>query len=208
MLSKICWAIKFILSLLSAKPTLNNPMSFKSIDRILAIAFQQSRLQQQPFQIVLQYWSQVVGSAITPHTQLLSIQKDVLWVATSSAAWAQTLTMERSRILTKLNSYLPNPLTDIRFSTAQWQRPDTVAKNRAISDDFFAKEHPSVLEQTSLSPVNPPKSKDAQAAFSQWVKTTQQKNHNLPLCPQCQSPTPPGELQRWEVCCICAAKEF
>ncbi len=183
-------------------------MSFKSIDRILAIVQQQNRAQQQPFQIALQFWLQVVGQAVAAHTQLLSIQRDVLWVATSSASWAQTLTMERSRILTKLNVYLPNPLTDIRFSTAQWQRPDTIAKNRAISEDFFGGEHPSILAPANLSAAKPPKSKDAQAAFSQWVKTTQQKNHNLPLCPQCQAPTPPGELQRWKVCCICAVKEF
>ncbi len=187
---------------------LNNAMSFNSIDRILTIAFGQSRLQQQPFQLALQYWSQVVGSSIVPYTQLLSIQKDVLWVATSSAAWAQTLTMERSRILAKLNVYLPSPLIDIRFSTAQWQRPDTIAKKQAISDNFFGGAHPSVLAPSSLTPVKSPKSKDAQAAFSQWVKTTQQKTHNLPLCPQCQAPTPPGELQRWKVCCMCAVKEF
>lgn len=183
-------------------------MSFKSIDRILAITFQQSRLQQQPFQLALQYWSEVVGQAVAPHTQLLSIQRDVLWVATSSAAWAQSLTFERSRILTKLNTYVPTPLTDIRFSTAQWQRPDTIAKNRAISDNFFAGAHPSVLAPTRSSQINPPKSKDAQAAFSQWARATQQKNHNLPLCPQCQAPTPPGELERWKVCCICAVKKF
>ncbi|MBW4664734.1 MAG: DUF721 domain-containing protein [Chroococcus sp. CMT-3BRIN-NPC107] len=183
-------------------------MSLNSIDRILAIAFGQSRAQQQPFQIALQYWSQVVGSAVVPHTQLLSIQKNVLWVATSSAAWAQTLTMERSRILTKLNVYLPNPLTDIRFSTAQWQRPETIAKEREVSDNFFGGAHPSTLAPTSSSQAKPTKSNDPQTAFSQWVKTTQQKNHNLPLCPQCQAPTPPGELQRWRVCCMCAVKEF
>ena len=183
-------------------------MSFKSIDRILAIVKQQSRLQQQPFQIALQSWAEVVGQAVAPHTQLLSIQRDILWVATSSAAWAQTLTMERSRILTKLNAYLTTPLTDIRFSTAQWQRPETIARDRAISEDFFGGAHPSILEKTTLSAAKPAKPLDAQAAFSQWAKTTQQKNHNLPLCPQCQSPTPPGELARWQVCCICAVKKF
>ncbi len=183
-------------------------MSFKSIDQVLGIVLQQSSLQQQPFQIALQHWAQVVGSAVTSHTQLLSIQRDVLLVATSSAAWAQNLTFERSRILAKLNVYLPSPLTDIRFSTAQWQRPDTIAKNRAIAENFFGGVHPSVVEPTSLSKVKPPKSKDAQAAFSQWVKTTQERSHNLPLCPQCHAPTPPGELKRWQVCCMCAVKEF
>ncbi len=184
-------------------------MSFKSINQVLAISLQQSRVLQQPFQLVLQHWSEVVGCAVAPHTQLSSIQKDVLQVATSSAAWAQTLTFERSRILAKLNVYLPSPLTDIRFSTAQWQRPETIAKNQATSDDFFGGAHPSVLATTSLSKVKQStKCTNAQAAFSQWMKTTQEKNHNLPLCPQCLAPTPPGELQRWQVCCVCAIEKF
>ncbi|NEP50291.1 MAG: DUF721 domain-containing protein, partial [Moorea sp. SIO3C2] len=31
---------------------------------------------------------------------------------------------------------------------------------------------------------------------------------NLPLCPQCKCPTPPGELQRWDVCGLCAIKQW
>jgi predicted nucleic acid-binding Zn ribbon protein len=29
------------------------------------------------------------------------------------------------------------------------------------------------------------------------------RGQTLPLCPQCQSPTPPGELARWTVCGVC-----
>ncbi|MDP4360578.1 DUF721 domain-containing protein, partial [Escherichia coli] len=90
------------------------------LDRVLGVIAQQNRLQQQPFQLVLKYWAEAVGSVVATHTQLLSIEKNVLWVATSSASWAQTLTFERQRILAKLNKQLPSPLTDIRFSTAQW----------------------------------------------------------------------------------------
>lgn len=178
-------------------------MSFNSLDRVLGVIAQQNRLQQQPFQLVLKYWAEAVGSVVATHTQLLSIQKNVLWVATSSASWAQTLTFERQRILAKLNKQLPSPLIDIRFSTAQWQRPQ--ASNADETETW--RNHPS-----SIAPVSEPalstKCRDPQSAFEQWAKTTQKRSHNLPLCPQCQSPTPPGELQRWQVCCICAVKRF
>lgn len=177
-------------------------MSFNSLDRVLGIIAQQNRLQQQPFQLVLKYWAEAVGSVVATHTQLLSIEKNVLWVATSSASWAQTLTFERQRILAKLNKQLPSPLTDIRFSTAQWQRPQASDADKTET----WRDHPSSIAPASQSVS--PKCRDPQSAFEQWAKTTQERSHNLPLCPQCQSPTPPGELQRWQVCCICAVTGF
>jgi predicted nucleic acid-binding Zn ribbon protein len=30
----------------------------------------------------------------------------------------------------------------------------------------------------------------------------------LPRCPQCQCPTPPGELERWSVCAVCATQRW
>lgn len=176
-------------------------MPFNSLDRVLSAIAQQNNLQQQPFQLALKYWAEAVGEAVAAHTQLLSIQRDVLWVATSSASWAQTLTFERQRILAKLNQKLPSPLTDIRFSTAQWQRKDATANSLV-----FRRDHPSSIAATA--PMSTGKSKDPKSAFAQWAKTTQARSHNLPLCPQCQSPTPPGEIQRWQVCCLCAAKNF
>ncbi|AOW99895.1 hypothetical protein BJP34_10915 [Moorena producens PAL-8-15-08-1] len=47
-----------------------------------------------------------------------------------------------------------------------------------------------------------------EAAFKHWAKMMQMRSQNLPLCPQCQCPTPPGELQRWDVCGLCAIKQW
>lgn len=178
-------------------------MSFNSLDRVLRAIAQQNSLQQQPFQFALKYWAETVGEVVAAHTQLLSIQRDVLWVATSSASWAQTLTFERQRILAKLNQKLPSPLTDIRFSTAQWQR-DRATDTQEVSGH----DHPSSFPAASQNSAIKGKCPDPRSAFAQWAKTMQERSHNLPLCPQCQSPTPPGELQRWQVCCLCAVKEF
>ncbi|MGM3305684.1 DUF721 domain-containing protein [Anabaena sp. WFMT] len=180
-------------------------MSFKSVNDILGILEQKAKWQEQPFQYVLKFWVEVVGAKVAAQTRPVSIQRDVLWVATSSAAWAQNLTFGRNAILVKLNKKLPAPLMDVRFSTAEWKltplkgnQPPTVSPP----------EHPSYLGAKSGSEPEVRKSvDDAQTAFAGWARAMQERSHNLPLCPQCQCPTPPGELQRWLVCSPCAAKQ-
>lgn len=180
-------------------------MSLKSVNDILSLPEIQILLYEQPFPRLLKCWAEVVGSAIAAHTQPLSIQRDVLRVATSSAAWAQNLTFERQRLLVKLNQKLPDPLVDIHFSTAGWKRPqDKANQQKTIS----TASHPSYLgDEIGLVPEVLP-TKNANAAFENWAKKMQRRSHNLPICPQCQSPTPPGEIQRWGVCSICATKQF
>ncbi len=181
-------------------------MSLKSVNDILGVLQLQAKLQEQPFQRLLKCWSEVVGGAIATHTRPLSIQRDVLWVATSSAAWAQNLTFERRRLLTKLNAVLPTPLTDIRFSTAKWHAAKETDNPQPAPS---TQEHPSYLgKETSVQRNINSTPKDVNAAFGDWAKAMQARSRSLPLCPQCSSPTPPGELQRWDVCSICAAKRM
>ncbi|MCC5634539.1 DciA family protein [Nostoc sp. CHAB 5844] len=180
-------------------------MSWKSVNDILGFLEQQARWQEQPLQKVLQFWAEVVGAVAANHTQPLVIQRDVLRVATSSAAWAQNLAFKRQIILLKLNEKLPTPLADIRFSTAGWQHPS--AKPQQLTG--LPQEHPSYLGNVSnVHRDDPPAQENPQTAFSQWAEKMQVRSHGLPLCPQCQCPTPPGELQRWQVCVICASKQF
>lgn len=179
-------------------------MSLKSINDILGVLEIQDKLIEQPFIRLLNFWSEVVGTVIAAHTQPLSIQRDVLQVATSSAAWAQNLTFERQKLLLKINQRLPDPLADIRFSTKGWQRTKNIVP---ITQTLLPRDHPSYLGDASSRNMLP-HSTNANAAFINWAKAIQDKTHNLPLCPQCQSPTPPGEIQRWGVCSVCAAKQF
>ncbi len=169
-------------------------MSFKSVNDILDVLEQQAKWQEQPFQRLLQFWAEVVGVVAAAHTRPLSIQRDVLKVATSSAAWAQNLTFGRQSLLVKLNKKMPTPLVDIRFSTAGWQSsPEEVKPQSTV----LPSEHPSYLgdlntsvKDTTSHPIHP------NAAFGHWSRVMQKRSHSLPLCPQCQCPTPPGELQR------------
>ncbi|MDF5727971.1 MAG: DciA family protein [Rhizonema sp. PD38] len=184
-------------------------MSFKSVNDILGDLEVQAKLQQQPFQSVLKCWAEVAGAIVANHSRPLSIQRHVLWVATSSAAWAQNLTFQRQHLLLKLNQKLPDPLdplVDIRFSTAGWQPPkDKESSRQTVSPS----QHPSyVSDGMKISRDRKPTSKNAHAAFGHWAELMQARSHGLPLCPQCRCPTPPGELLRWQVCSVCAAQKF
>lgn len=186
-------------------------MSFKSLNHILGALEEQSGWQEQPLPRLLKCWPDTVGAAVAAHTQIISIQRGVLWVATASAAWAQTLTFERQRLLQKLNPHLPSPLVDIRFSTAQWQRPkdSSLATGEQATTSLWC-EHPSCLVDAPRVPKSDemPNSNNPNAAFQHWAKVMRSRSDGLPLCPQCHCPTPPGELQRWDFCSICAAKQW
>ena len=179
---------------------------FKSLNHIL------SKLEQQPqweelrqFQRMVTCWQQVVGAKVAKQTRPYSISREILYVATSSSVWAQELKFKRRSILKKLNAELTLQLVDIRFSTAQWekkQETDEVFKSQSPS----LQEHPShVVETVSLSTVT---LEESHPVYQQWVKLMQMRSQQLPLCPNCQCPTPPGELQRWGICCLCAAKNW
>jgi predicted nucleic acid-binding Zn ribbon protein len=51
---------------------------------------------------ILRVWPQVVGTAVAQHSRPTGLQKQVLQVRVTSAAWSQTLTFERLQILDKL----------------------------------------------------------------------------------------------------------
>ena len=183
---------------------------FKSLEHILGSLKEESGWQDQPFHRLLNYWPEAVGTVVAAHTRPTSIQREVLWVATSSAVWAQELSFGRQRILAKLNAYLPSPLLDIRFSTAQWQRTQN---SRSSADEQTTvdawRSHPSlVLNAPQVLSSEKPHYQNPDEAFKNWAKVMQRRSRNLPLCPQCQCPTPEGELRRWGICSICVAKQW
>ncbi|BDA68987.1 hypothetical protein RIVM261_016060 [Rivularia sp. IAM M-261] len=201
-------------------------MAFRTVSDVLKLLQARGHWQTPPLQILLKCWHDIVGSSIALHTRPISIHRDVLRVATSSAAWAQTLTFERKTLLIKINQKLSapsgfvsstgrkptsltdSPLNDIHFSTAGWNSSTRIIKPRRASHQ----EHPCYLEPNISKTVekNIPAigSNAVNTAFDSWVQKVQTSSQNLPLCPQCQAPTPSGELERWGVCALCAAKRF
>lgn len=180
-------------------------MSFKSINDILGAIQKQAKWEEQPFQQVCRCWAEVVGSAIAAQTQPLSVQRDVLRVATSSAAWAQNLTFNRQNLLGKLNQKLSHPLVDLRFSTAGWQRHP---QERTAAEADLPSQHPSYLGDISQFADEVTGNDDVQQVFTNWARKNQVRSQGLPLCPHCQSPTPPGEILRWGVCGLCSVKQL
>jgi predicted nucleic acid-binding Zn ribbon protein len=147
---------------------------------------------------------------VATHTRPVSIQRQILWVTTSSAVWAQELAFGRQQILEKLNARLPKPLLDIRFSSAQWQQLSK--QNSSVRDRTSPQlgcEHPSwVGRESRVSTGDRHRFRHPQEAFGHWTEVMQRRSRHLPLCPQCHCHTPTGELERWGVCSICAAKQW
>lgn len=183
-------------------------MSFRSLNQVIGSLEEHDNWQKrQQFRQLVSCWAEVVGSVVAAQTRPLFIQRQVLQVATSNAAWAQNLAFERQRILTKLNARLAYALNDIRFSTAQWQSPE---QPQPLSEaDVLWQNHPSQMTppQRSIAP-QPGIAKDPQTAFQRWAATMRDRTRHLPFCPVCQCPTPAGELERWSVCAVCAAKQM
>lgn len=99
-------------------------MGLQSLPQLLnSISNQESWRGRRQFQMLLACWPEIVGQVVAAQTRPTGLQRQVLQVATSSSAWAQNLAFERHTILAKLNARLEKelgPLSDIRFSTAQW----------------------------------------------------------------------------------------
>ncbi len=141
------------------------------------------------------YWEQVVGSTVAQHTQPLRLQQQQLVVATSTAAWAQNLALQRHLILHKLNPLLPQPLRDIRFISGEWHRQRS---SLTLAPFPFSTKQNSLGRREVLSqPTSPAE------AFQRWSTIVKQQSAGLPLCSGCQCPTPEHELQRWSMCGHC-----
>ncbi len=168
---------------------------------IKGLESQESWQAQRQFRQVLQQWPKAVGFAVARHTRPVSIQQGTLYVATSTAAWAQTLLYERFNILRKLNRHQRQPLKNIRFSTAQWaQSASTQKPTLAMS------QHPSYLGQIPTLPRLA--TQTPAVAFQRWAAAVREMQTTQALCPQCRCHCPPGEIDRWTVCALCATKRW
>src|SRR4028118_449748 len=189
----------------------NSELMLKSLDHIIGALENQLPLQgPQQFQRLLNCWPAIVGAAAANQTRPSSISRDVLYVATSSSVWSQELKFKRRLILKKLNSQLSSSLIDIRFSTAHWHKDFSTATLGSTPQSTLWQEHPSHVVETAYSSPRgqTAKREDPQLTFQHWAEAMQARSLSLPLCPQCQCPTPPGELQRWNVCGLCATKQW
>lgn len=168
---------------------------------IKGLESQESWQAQKQFRLVLQHWPKSVGFAVARKTRPIAIQRGTLYVATATAAWANTLAYERLNILQKLNRYQHKPLKNIRFSTAQWaESTDTARPTQAKV------QHPSYVGEVPHLPKIAPQTPSE--AFQRWAKAVQQIQLSQALCPQCQCRCPQGEIDRWGACALCTTKHW
>lgn len=155
---------------------------------------------------LLALWPQLVGDAVAQHSRPTKIYRRALQVSVSSAAWSQTLTFERSRILQKLHAALPetqNTIQDLRFATADWNR---LAQRSHPDHVPTLMQHPSWAAGPPRSLTSNPRS--ATSAFQQWADRKRVQLANQSQCPRCQSPCPTQEVNRWGVCAVCIAHQW
>ena len=155
---------------------------------------------------VLARWPQLVGEAVAQHSRPTKIHRRVLQVAVSSAAWSQTLTFERSRILQNLHESLPetqSTIRDMRFAAGNWHEMTQRSQPTATTPLHH---HPSWAASQALPTASSPQS--ANSAFQQWAVRKQAQLASQGQCPRCQSPCPTQEVKRWGVCAICIAHQW
>lgn len=178
-------------------------MSFESLQGIIG------KIKQQPnwethrlYCLVVESWPEIVNAKTAKHSRPVYLARETLWVATANSVWAQTLSLQRVSILRGLNKVIPEKIKEVRFSAAKWSQTPISQVNLTSRTS-----HPSSLPQLegdNFQEQNLEKS-TAKAALSAWIKTVETRSNTLPLCPRCQSPTPPGELDRWSICAFCLA---
>jgi len=195
-------------------------MAFRSLNQVLKTLEYQPSPRERRLQKIQLHWLEIVGPVVAAQTLPVKLYRGVLQVATASSAWAQNLVFERQRLMEKLNQALSLELVDIRFSTAQWH---TSAASTPLQEadpvDHLWQEHPSRIEVNHLDGVEPASESDrtapdtpakitAKEAFERWSRVMRSRSRQLPLCPRCHCPTPPGELERWQVCALCAPQQW
>jgi predicted nucleic acid-binding Zn ribbon protein len=176
-------------------------MGFNSLERVLeSLRILERSPTQQQLQILNKSWSELLGQ-FADYSCPINIERHTLYIATFSPTVAQELTLQSRDILNKVNQLLPTPIEKIHFSTAQWQKNSLPV----IQPDQTESTHPSFIpkQPTNISGKLTKPSNHALEQFKYWRNILQQRSDGLPLCPQCQAPTPPGELERWSVCAIC-----
>ena len=192
-------------------------MHFNSVEQIL------SQLEKQPgwsklrdYRQLLNCWQNTVNKNTAQHTRPLHITRQVLWVATSSAARAQELSFQRYTLLKRLNKQLPFILKDIRFSSSGWYQT-TYDENASeilfkISEEQKSKNKTNNLDIADKRIENnidrsAPTARAKQAA-QRWLDKLNQNSSSWLACPQCNSPTSRGEIKRWNLCYLCVSQKW
>ena len=204
-------------------------MRFNSIEQVL------NQLETQPgwekfrqYRQLLKCWDRVVNLQIAQHTRPLYINRQILYIATDSAARAQELSFQRYTLLKKLNQQLTFQIQDLRFSSSKWHQKthsqvtqpplftigdrDSKQLDRyktKVSDNSIASSKSANRRETHSKGQNPVSSQDkAKKAALDWLKSIEQRASSAVFCPKCKAATSKEELARWNLCHHCVAQQW
>ncbi len=152
---------------------------------------------------ICEIWSTIVPEKAASHSKPLYVQRDMLWIATSSSVWSQQLSFQSYSLLKQLNHRLSaSPLQKLRFSPAQWHDSQRHQQSSSLErkQSFFS--YTEAISPKGNSPRTP------EAAFQRWTDAIAHHLNGLPLCPQCHCPTPSIELERWSKCYLCITQHW
>lgn len=193
-------------------------MHFNSVEQILTQLEQQPGWEQfREYRQLLKCWSNTVNSNTAKHTRPLYVSRQVLWVATSSAARAQELFFQRYTLLKRLNKQLTFTLKDIRFSDSKWHQEisphDDLPEIFSISDRHKFQATPAKAIAINRASNSRDESSTASAseraknAVKSWLNTLKQNAPSL-TCSNCGAATSNQEIERWNLCYHCAAQKW
>lgn len=150
-------------------------------------------------------WHELVNTQALANSKPLHIEKTTLYVATSSAVWAQELSLQSYAIARKIQTNLQIEITKVKCSPARWhslQAPKIATNNDEIQ-----------LQETNLRQIieakknTRVKSESPQLIIRQLLEKTNVQSSKT-MCPQCDCPTTQAELARWGVCRHCIAQKW
>jgi predicted nucleic acid-binding Zn ribbon protein len=193
-------------------------MSLTGLPNILhGIQSRTSWQQRCQYLLISQRWSEIVGDSVSKQTCPTGVYQKVLQVAVSSPVWSQALTFERLRILAKINALFDikeaEPIAGIHFSTAQWATQKQTLKDlQVITEDHPSYLPPAIANQSAhlksktITKFDPPES--ASEAFQRWQDVMKLRTNQMPPCPKCDRPALMGEMNRWQMCRVCAIENL
>ncbi|MGB2925988.1 MAG: DciA family protein [Limnothrix sp.] len=178
-------------------------MSLQPVDRILNQLMSTAAWQhQQRFQQIGKLWPTLLPEKSHTNSRPLQIVENILWVATASTTWSQHLNLQRRTLLKRLNQQISIPLNDLRFSAAHWHHAPAYSPLADVTSPHPSRTVPNRASQYPRQESTPT------TAVTRWLKQQQHRHKQDPLCPQCQVPTPAGELERWQMCGCCIAQQW
>jgi predicted nucleic acid-binding Zn ribbon protein len=193
-------------------------LHFNSVEQILTQLESQPGWEQfRAYRQLLQCWGRVVNPQIAQCTRPLYLNRQILYVATSSAARAQELSFQRYALLKRLNQQLTTEIKDLHFSSSQWHQKTYPQETQVLftisdrhktiiprnSSTAFQQDHQEAKTDNHLSAQE-----RAKNAAQRWLRTIEQRSKDTLTCPKCDSLVSPAELNRWNLCHHCVAQKW